>query len=68
MCDGPRVESDNPRFLAGGVTMNAIWKLPIASAAGLILGALLVAPAVAAAQTPATQGPVTFAKDVAPIL
>src|ERR1700680_3869757 len=54
--------------LAGGVTMNALWKSPISRAVGLLVGALVVVPAVAAAQAPAGQGPVTFAKDVAPIL
>src|SRR3982074_2206616 len=49
-------------------TMNAMWKPRIAEAAGLILGALLAIPAVAAAPKPATERPVTFAKDVAPIL
>jgi len=48
--------------------MNSIWKPRIARAAGPILGALLTIPALAAAQTPATERPVTFAKDVAPIL
>ena len=44
--------------------MNTAWR----SWAGLIVAALLAAPVVAAAQTPTTQRPVTFAKDVVPIL
>src|SRR5215510_9769433 len=47
---------------------NARWIPRIAAAAGLILGALLAISMVAAAQTPVTERPVTFAKDVAPIL
>jgi hypothetical protein len=47
--------------------MNAIWKFPGFAAASLFLAALLAVPATAAAQTP-TARPVTFAKDVAPIL
>ncbi len=47
--------------------MNAIWKFPGFRAAGLFLAAVLAAPLVAVAQTP-TARPVTFAKDVAPIL
>lgn len=48
--------------------MDAIWKPPILRVAGVVLGALLAAPVVATAQAPAKQGPVTFTKDVAPIL
>ena len=48
--------------------MNAIWNPRIARAAGLILEVLLAVPVVVAAQTPVTDRPVTFAKDVAPIL
>src|SRR2546423_15214532 len=49
--------------LAGGATMNALWQSPISRAAGLILGALVAVPAVAAAPAPAT-----IFNDVAPIL
>jgi len=48
--------------------MNVIWNPRMAASAGLILGALLALPMGAAAQTPATERPVTFAKDIAPIL
>src|SRR3989442_4848200 len=48
--------------------MNAIWKSRVTRTAGLILGTLLAVPAVVAAQQPAAERPVTFAKDVAPIL
>src|SRR5436309_8737483 len=58
-----RVESKNSGPLAGGATMNALWQSPISRAAGLLVGALVAVPAVAAAQAS-----VTFAKDVAPIL
>ena len=60
--------SDNSGFLGGGVTVNATWNPRIFTAAGLMLAVVFAAPAVVAAQAPATQGPVTFAKDVAPIL
>src|SRR2546423_7477040 len=48
--------------------MNAIWNPRIGRTAGLILGTLLAVPAAIAAQQAATERPVTFAKDVAPIL
>ena len=48
--------------------MNALWKFPGFAAVGLFLAALLAVPATALAQTPSARGPVTFAKDVAPIL